>query len=51
MRKDLDVEDLILNYDPEFPQQRFMDAGVDAAFRSSTGRLPSVPPSTSSVTM
>jgi nucleoside phosphorylase len=40
----LDVDDLILNYDPEFPQQRFLDAGLEAALRSSTGRLPSAVP-------
>jgi nucleoside phosphorylase len=44
MNKALNVDDLILNYDPEFPQQRFIDAGVAAATKSSTGRLPSVPP-------
>ena len=40
----LDVEDIILNYDPEFPQQRFLSAGLEAALKSSTGRLPSVVP-------
>jgi hypothetical protein len=40
----LDVEDLVLNYDPEFPQRRFLEAGVEAAFLSATGRLPSVVP-------
>jgi hypothetical protein len=39
-----DVDDLILNYDPEFPQARFLSAGIAAAFKSSTGRLPSVVP-------
>ena len=42
--RSLDVEDLVLNYDPEFPQRRFLEAGVEAAFLSSTGRLPSVVP-------
>jgi nucleoside phosphorylase len=36
----LDVEDLILNYDPEFPQERFVTAGLAGALKSSTGRLP-----------
>jgi nucleoside phosphorylase len=40
----VNVEDLILNYDPEFPQQRFVDAGVAGALKSSTGRLPSTVP-------
>jgi nucleoside phosphorylase len=44
MNPTLDVEDLILNYDPEFPQQRFLDAGVGAALKSSTGRLPGTVP-------
>jgi C1A family cysteine protease/uridine phosphorylase len=42
--KNLDVEDLILNYDPEFPQARFVSAGLEAALKSSTGRLPSAVP-------
>ncbi|MGO9604208.1 MAG: hypothetical protein ACLQAT_12565 [Candidatus Binataceae bacterium] len=41
MKDGLQVEDLILNYDPEFPQARFLSAGVEGALRSSTGRLPS----------
>jgi Papain family cysteine protease len=40
----LDVEDIILNYDPEHPQQRFLSAGLEAASMSSTGRLPSTVP-------
>jgi nucleoside phosphorylase len=36
----LDINDIILNYDPEFPQKRFRSAGVAAALKSSTGRLP-----------
>jgi C1A family cysteine protease/nucleoside phosphorylase len=44
VKKSINIDDLILNYDPEFPQQRFLDAGVDAAFKSSSGRLPSAPP-------
>lgn len=38
------VEDLRLNYDPEFPQERFRTAGLEAALKSSTGRLPSTVP-------
>jgi nucleoside phosphorylase len=44
MTKGIDVEDLILNYDPEAPQERFLNAGLEAALKSSTGRLPSTPP-------
>jgi nucleoside phosphorylase len=44
MNKAINVDDLVLNYDPEFPQQRFLDMGLAAAMKSSTGRLPSVPP-------
>jgi C1A family cysteine protease/nucleoside phosphorylase len=40
----MDVEDLILNYDPESPAPRFVAAGLEAALKSSTGRLPSTPP-------
>jgi nucleoside phosphorylase len=40
----IDVEDLYLNYDPEFPQARFLAAGYEAAIRSSTGRLPGTVP-------
>jgi hypothetical protein len=38
------IEDIILNYDPEFPQERFVAAGLEGALRSSTGRLPSTVP-------
>jgi hypothetical protein len=41
MPGDVDVEDIYLNYDSEFPQQRFRAAGDEAALKSSTGRLPS----------
>ena len=44
MARRVDVEDIILNYDPEHPQPRFMAAGLEAAFYSSTGRLPSAVP-------
>src|SRR5262245_14820981 len=40
MRSTYSVDDLILNYDPEFPQERFLQAGLEAAQKSSTGRLP-----------
>ena len=39
-----DIDDLILNYDPEFPQERFRSAGIAGALKSSTGRLPSPVP-------
>jgi hypothetical protein len=38
------VEDLILNYDPESPSERFRQAGVEAAFLTAAERLPSVVP-------
>ena len=41
---DIDVEDLRLNYDPENPQARFRSAGVAAALRATSERLPTVPP-------
>ena len=44
MKNHPSVEDIILNYDPEFPQQRFVAAGLEGALRSSTGRLPSAVP-------
>jgi len=44
MKNNVDIDDLILNFDPEHPQQRFLAAGVEAAFKSSTGRLPSTVP-------
>ena len=40
MPAQLAIEDLILNYDPEHPQDRFREAGLAAALKSSTGRLP-----------
>jgi hypothetical protein len=44
MPTDLDVDDVRLNYDPSRPQQRFRDAGLDAAFLASEAQLPdSVP--------
>ena len=44
MKRNFNVEDLILNFDPEFPQKRFRAAGLEAALKSSTGRLPSTVP-------
>jgi hypothetical protein len=44
MKSHLSVEDLFLNYDPEFPQARFLAAGVPGSLKSSTGRLPSAVP-------
>lgn len=44
MTGDVDVDDVILNYDPEFPQARFVSAKLEGALRSSTGRLPSPVP-------
>jgi hypothetical protein len=39
-----DVGDLVLNYDPEAPQERFRAAGLKAAFLAPAARLPgSVP--------
>jgi nucleoside phosphorylase len=40
MQSAYSVDDLILNYDPESPPERFRQAGLPAALKSSTGRLP-----------
>jgi hypothetical protein len=40
MRSNHSIDDLILNYDPESPAERFREAGLPAALKSSTGRLP-----------
>lgn len=40
MRSNHSIDDLILNYDPEFPAERFCEAGIPAALKSATGRLP-----------
>ncbi len=40
----VDVDDIILNYDPESPQARFVSAKLAGALTSSTGRLPSPVP-------
>jgi hypothetical protein len=37
------LDDAILNFDPEAPQKRFVDAGLAAALKSATGRLPGAP--------
>lgn len=39
-----EVDDLVLNYDPEFPQRRFQETAAAAAGKSATGRLPSPVP-------
>src|SRR5260370_41546080 len=40
MQSAYSVDDLILNYDPEVPPERGRQAGLPAALKSSTGRLP-----------
>jgi kumamolisin len=37
------LDDAILNFDPEAPQKRFLNAGLTAALKSATGRLPGAP--------
>src|SRR5260370_32532984 len=44
MRSPYSVDDLILNYDPELPAERFRQSGLPAAMKSSTGRLPAPVP-------
>jgi C1A family cysteine protease/nucleoside phosphorylase len=39
-----DINDLILNYDPERPQKRFIEGGLEAASLSASERLPSPVP-------
>src|SRR6516164_1580127 len=42
MHSQIDLDDLRLNYNPEAPQQRFKDAGLEAALvRDASARLPS----------
>jgi hypothetical protein len=43
MRSNHSIDDLILNYAPETPGERFREAGVPAALKSSTGRLRILP--------
>jgi nucleoside phosphorylase len=40
MQSTYSVDDVILNYDPEHPAERFVAAGLPAALKSATGRLP-----------
>ena len=40
MARKLDIDDVILNYDPEKPSQRFADFGLEAATASFSDRLP-----------
>src|SRR5579862_8392231 len=40
----LNFADVRLNYDPSAPQQRFREAGLEAAFASPSAQLPSPPP-------
>ena len=40
----LSFSDVRLNYDPSEPQQRFRDAGLEAAFAKPSAQLPSAPP-------
>ena len=40
----LSFSDVRLNYDPSAPQQRFRDAGLEAAFDNPSAQLPSAPP-------
>jgi hypothetical protein len=40
----LSYSDVRLNYDPSAPQQRFRDAGLEAAFADPSAQLPTAPP-------
>jgi nucleoside phosphorylase len=40
----LSFSDVRLNYDPSAPQQRFRDAGLEAAFANPSAQLPTAPP-------
>jgi hypothetical protein len=40
----LSYADVRLNYDPSAPQQRFREAGLEAAFTEPSAQLPSAPP-------
>jgi nucleoside phosphorylase len=40
----LSFSDVRLNYDPSAPQQRFRDAGLEAAFADPSAQLPTAPP-------
>jgi len=39
----LSLSDVRLNYDPSAPQQRFRDAGLEAAFLDPSALLPTIP--------
>jgi len=43
MNQPLTYADVRLNYDPSAPQQRFRDAGLEAAFEEPSALLPTVP--------
>ena len=40
----LSFADVRLNYDPSAPQQRFREAGLEAAFANPSAQLPKAPP-------
>jgi hypothetical protein len=44
MNRAISYADVRLNYDPSAPQQRFRDAGLEAAFEQPSALLPKVPP-------
>jgi hypothetical protein len=44
MTKALTYADVRLNYDPSAPQQRFREAGLEAAFEQPSAQLPTIPP-------
>lgn len=44
MTRTLTYADVRLNYDPSAPQQRFRDAGLEAAFEEPSALLPTMPP-------
>ena len=44
MTRALTYADVRLNYDPSAPQQRFRDAGLEAAFEKPSALLPTTPP-------
>src|SRR5271156_3642335 len=45
MAEQLGAADIVLNYDPEHPQERFLAAGVAGALKSASERLPTAVPS------
>jgi hypothetical protein len=44
MANRFDAADLVLNYDPEHPQERFVAAQVPGALKSASERLPAPVP-------